>query len=219
VILEIWSDVVCPWCYIGKRRLETALQRFEHTDSVEVVHRSFELNPAAPREASQTLTAMLAQKYRVSETDATAMNARVTTMAKTVGLDYRLELARPSNSFDAHRMIHLASEVGGSADMVERLFAAYFIEGRSISDRETLIEIGAGVGIPEATAAEVLDGNRLVEEVREDETLASSLGIASVPFFVMDRSFGLAGAHEPDTLLKALHQAWAQRDQPIKPET
>lgn len=211
VVVEIWSDVLCPWCYIGKRRFEKALAQFEHANELTVLYRSFELNPKAPREETHTLTRMLAEKYHISEADASAMNARVTTMAKAEGLDYRLDQARPSNSFDAHRIIHLALEIGLQAEMVERLYAAYFSEGQSVSERTSLLAMASEVGVRQEAAAEVLDSDRFSAQVREDEALAASLGIASVPFFVVDRSLGLAGAHEPDTLLQVLRQGWEQR--------
>jgi len=206
--VEIWSDIVCPWCYIGKRRFEVALARFSHRDEVEVIWRSFELDPNAPRDSAGTLEEMLAGKYGVSQSQARAMNERVTSLAAAEGLDYRLDQARHGNTFDAHRLIHLAATSGHQAAAQERLFRAYFTEGEPISDHETLVRVIAETGVDVDEAREVLNTDRFADDVREDELLASQLGIQGVPFFVLDRRYGVSGAQPPEALLQALQRAW-----------
>ena len=206
--VEIWSDVVCPWCYIGKRRFESALARFEHRDQLEVTWRSFELNPHATTEEQGGLAERLATKYGMTLEQANAANARVTTAAAGEGLEFRLDVARPGNTFDAHRLIHLAKERGVQVQAKERLMAAYFTEGRRIGDRETLVELMAEVGVGASEAREALEGDAYVPEVRADEREAAELGITGVPFFVLDRRYGVSGAQPPELMLQALQQAW-----------
>lgn len=208
--IEIWSDVVCPWCYIGKRRFETALARFEHRDQVEVVWRSFELDPHAPRHSEGAQDEMLAKKYGVSLAQARAMIERVTRLAAQEGLEYHLDQAQRGNTFDAHRLIHLAAKQGLQGEMKERLLRAYFTEGRPISDTETLVALGAEVGLPAGEVRAVLTSDAFADAVRADEQRAAAFGIRGVPFFVIDEQFGVSGAQEADVLLTALQQAWAK---------
>jgi predicted DsbA family dithiol-disulfide isomerase len=208
--VEIWSDVVCPWCYIGKRRFESALSRFEHRDGVEVLWRSFELNPHAARQEESNLAQRLARKYGMTLEQARAANARVTSAAAGEGLEYRLDLARPGNTFDAHRLIHLARERGLQSEAKERLLAAYFNEGRWIGDPETLVQLLVEVGVQPEEARAALDGDAYAAEVRADEREAAELGITGVPFFVLDRRYGVSGAQPPELMLQALHQAWKE---------
>jgi predicted DsbA family dithiol-disulfide isomerase len=208
--VEIWSDVVCPWCYIGKRRFEAALGRFAHGDDVEVTYRSFELDPDAPARNPGTGAARLAEKYGVSLEEAQAMNDRVTGIAAEDGLEYHLDIARGGNTFDAHRILHLAAAHGVQAAVKERLMQAYFSEGEPISDPETLVRLAASAGVPDAEARDVLAGDRFAAEVREDEQFGAQLGIRGVPFFVLGRRYGLSGAQPTDVLLGALEQAWEE---------
>lgn len=208
--VEIWSDVVCPWCYIGKRRFEGALARFEHRNEVEVVYRSFELNPGSERAEPGTLEERLSRKYGVSLEQARAMNVRVSDAAAGEGLEYHLDAARPGNTFDAHRLIHLAAAEGRQAEMKERLLAAYFTEGRAIGDRNALVALAAEVGIGPEAVRETLDSDAYAGDVRADEREAGALGITGVPFFVLDRRYGVSGAQPSDLLLRALQQAWAE---------
>jgi predicted DsbA family dithiol-disulfide isomerase len=210
VKVEIWSDVVCPWCYIGKRRFERALAAFEHRDELDVEWRSFELDPRAAREPSgEDPVERLARKYGMTREDALAAQARVTGLAAQEGLAYRLDAARPANTFDAHRLLHLAAERGVQAAAEERLFAAYFTEGRSLGDPETLVALAAEVGLDEAAAREVLHGDAYADAVAGDEREASELGISGVPFFVIDRRYGISGAQPAELIQQALEQAWA----------
>ena len=209
--VEIWSDIVCPWCYIGKRRFESALSRFDHAEAVEVVWRSFELDPKAPAADDVDLVGHLAAKYGVSRDEARAMNAGVTEVAAAEGLAFRLDRARRGNTFDAHRLVHLAAASGLQDAMEERLMAAYFTEGEPVADHDALVRQAVAVGLDEAEARRLLGGDAYAAEVRADEADARRLGITSVPFFVVDRRYGIAGAQPADVLLGALRQAEAER--------
>ncbi len=209
-MVEIWSDVVCPWCYIGKRRLESALEAFEHRDEVTVLWRSFELDPEAPKAVDGTASERLAAKYGMSLERAKGLHVEMTERAAGEGLDFRFDLARPGNTFDAHRLIHLAATSGHQAAAKERLMRAYFTEGEAISDPETLIRLVAEVGVAAEEARDVLASDRFAEDVREDEQLAGQLGIQGVPFFVIDRRFGVSGAQPPETLVAALERGWGE---------
>jgi len=208
--VEIWSDVVCPWCYIGKRRFEAALAAFEHADEVTVMWRSFELDQEAPKVAEGTATERLAAKYGMSLERAQHLHAEMTERAAEEGLDFRFDLARGGNTFDAHRLIHLAATYGHQAASKERLMRAYFTEGEPIADPETLIRVVAEVGVDPVEARDVLQTDRFAEDVREDELLASQLGIQGVPFFVLDRRYGVSGAQPPEVLVQALERAWGE---------
>jgi predicted DsbA family dithiol-disulfide isomerase len=206
--VEIWSDVVCPWCYIGKRRFETALGRFDHRGEVEVEYRSFELNPTAEPQEQGNLEEALARKYGLSRDQARAMNARVEEAAAGEGLQYRLDITKRGNTFEAHRLIHLAAMLGLQAAMKERLMAAYFIEGLPIGDRDTLVELAREVGIDPQRTLRMLDSEEFADVVRADEREATELGITGVPFFVINRRYGVSGAQPPELMLKALNVGW-----------
>ena len=216
--VEVWSDVVCPWCYIGKRRLEEALARFEHRDKVEVVWRSFELDPTAPRAREGDYATRLATKYRIPVGEAEAMIDRMTSVGDGEGVDMRFDKARPGNTFDAHRLLHLAADRGVQGALKERLFAATFTEGRPIGDRDTLVQLAAEVGIDEEEARGVLASDAYAADVRADERQAHAFGIDAVPFFVLDRRIGVPGAQPADVLVGALAQAWAQAEPTPGPE-
>ena len=209
--VEVWSDVVCPWCYIGKRRLEAALAGWDHEGEVEVEYRSFELNPSAPPSEGRPLDQRLADKYGVSLEQAQAMNSRVTDAAAAEGLYYRLDIAQPANTFDAHRIIHLAASMGLRTEMKERLMAAYFSEGRAIGDRETLVDLAAEVGLDRERATAMMASDEFAGAVRAEEREASELGISGVPFFVIDRRYGVSGAQPSQLLRQALDRAWSER--------
>jgi predicted DsbA family dithiol-disulfide isomerase len=209
--VEIWSDIACPWCYVGKRRFEAALASFEHRDEVQVTWRSFELDPAAPAERAGDRNEHLASKYGVSRERAEQMHAQMTEVAAGEGLDFRFDLARGGNMFDAHRIVHLAAAHGLQDAMKERLFRAYLGEGELVSDHATLERLAVEVGVPEDEVRDVLTTDRYAAEVREDERAASGLGIHAVPFFVVDRAIGASGAQPPEVLAEMLRQAWEQR--------
>jgi predicted DsbA family dithiol-disulfide isomerase len=206
--VEIWSDVVCPWCYIGKRRFEAALEAFAHRDEVTVMWRSFELDPEAPAETPGTSAERLANKYGMSVERAQQLHAEMTERAAGEGLEYHLETARGGNTFDAHRMIHLAATYGHQAAAQERLMRAYFTEGEPISDRATLVRLVAELGVDAEEARSALELDRFAEDVREDEALAGQLGIQGVPFFVVERHYGVSGAQPSEVLVNVLERAW-----------
>jgi predicted DsbA family dithiol-disulfide isomerase len=209
--VEIWSDIACPWCYIGKRRFEAALAEFEHRDEVRVIWRSFELDPDAPRERVGDRAERLAQKYGMTVERAREAEQQLTEVAAGEGLGFRFDIARSGSTFDAHRLVHLASEHGLQDAMKERLLRAYFTEGELMADHETLIAAAVEVGLPEDEARETLAGERYAEEVRDDERTAGELGISAVPTFVVDRKIGASGAQPPEALLDLLRQGWAKR--------
>jgi predicted DsbA family dithiol-disulfide isomerase len=211
VEIEIWSDVACPWCYVGKRRFEAALAQFEHADDVQVVWRSFELDPEAPAERGGDRAEHLAAKYGMSVEQARQAEQRMTQTAAGDGLDFRFDIARAGNTFDAHRVVHLAHKHGLQDAMKERLLRAYFSQGELVSDHETLRRLAVEVGLPEGEVAEVLAADGCADEVREDERTAAGLGISAVPTFVVDRALGASGAQPPEALLELLRQGWANR--------
>jgi predicted DsbA family dithiol-disulfide isomerase len=209
--VEIWSDINCPWCYVGKRRFETALANFHRADEVTVTWRSFELDPTAPVEAHGDMVERLAAKYGMTLEQAREMEATMTATAAGEGLDYRLDLRRSANSFDGHRLIHFAAEHGRGDAMKERLMAAHFSEGQLISDHEVLARLAGDVGLDPAQAREMLASDRYADAVRADERTAGQFGISGVPTFIVDRRIGVSGAQSPEILLGLLHQGWEQR--------
>jgi predicted DsbA family dithiol-disulfide isomerase len=204
--IDIWSDLVCPWCYVGKRRFEKALARFDSRDEVQIVHRSFQLNPAAPRDHTSNRREMLMQKYRLSPTQATQMDARMTQTAAAEGLEFNLEGTLTGNTFDAHQLVHLARAHGLQDVVIERFYRAYFTERQSLFDKKTLVDLGADAGLNRDEAAATLHGDRYEEAVREDIETARQLGVTGVPFFVIDNRYGLSGAQAPETFLDMLHR-------------
>ena len=206
--VEIWSDVVCPWCYIGKRRFEAALARFAHAGEVDVVWKSFELDPEAPARRGPTLE-HLARKYGITEEQARQMHERMEAAAAAEGLEYHLDETQGGNTFDAHRLIHLAASHGVQDAMKERLLRAYFTEREAVGDGEALVRLGEEVGLTDA--APVLATDAFADEVRGDEREARLLGISAVPFFVIDRYYGIEGAQPAEVILRALDEAWAAK--------
>jgi predicted DsbA family dithiol-disulfide isomerase len=208
--VEIWSDVVCPWCYIGKRRFESALAEFPHRDEVEVIYRSFELDPTAQVDSGKSVTEMLAGKYGVSLEQAAAMNSRVTGIAAGEGLDYHLDKARHANTVKAHRLVHLAASKGLQDEVMERVMTAYFSEGENIGDTETLVRLTGETSLDADVARVVLEGDAYTDAVRADERRAQMLGITGVPFFVFDEHYGVSGAQPTELLREVLDTAWTE---------
>jgi predicted DsbA family dithiol-disulfide isomerase len=202
--VEIWSDVVCPWCYVGKRRFEKALETFAHRDDVEVTWRSFELDPQAPPQREHTSAEHLASKYGMSLEQAEGTNAQMTELAAGEGLEYHLDRTKGGNSFAAHRLIQRAVEDGVQDAMKERLMRAYFTDGEAIGEHDTLIRLAGEVGVDGQAA---LADERYADAVRADEELAARIGIRGVPYFVLDRRYGVSGAQPPELLLQALEKA------------
>ena len=209
--VEIWSDVVCPWCYVGKRRFEQALAGFAHRDEVEVVWRAFELDASAPAERTGGYAQNLAAKYGVPVPEAQRMIDTMTSTAAQDGLDLRFDTARPGNTFDAHRLLHLAAERGVQDAVKERLLRATFTEGEPIGDAETLVRLVSEAGLDADEARAVLASDRYAAEVRGDEQQARAYGITGVPFFVVDGRYGVSGAQPAEALGQVLAQAWAER--------
>jgi predicted DsbA family dithiol-disulfide isomerase len=206
VKIEIWSDVVCPWCYIGKRRLEHALADFEHADEVEITWRSFQLNPDTPQGTAVPTMEYLATRFGPQ---AKAMTGRVAELARAEGLDMDFDAALTVNTLDAHRVLHLANELGFGDAAKERLLRAHFIEGADLSDRDTLVSLLSEVGAEPDRVRAVLDGREYAYAVRDDIEEAQRLGANGVPFFVIDRKYGISGAQSPETFLHALRTAHA----------
>jgi predicted DsbA family dithiol-disulfide isomerase len=206
VRVEIWSDIVCPWCYIGKRRFESALARFDGRDDVEVVWRSFELNPDAPVHRGSTAD-HLKHKYGWTDEQVAANNARLTAAASAEGLEYHLDTTRGGNTFPAHQLLHLAGEQGLQDALKERFLRAYFTDSEPIGEEAVLVRLAADVGV--TGAAEALAEGTYANAVRNDEREARLFGIHAVPFFVVDRYFGIEGAQPPETILRALDEAAA----------
>jgi predicted DsbA family dithiol-disulfide isomerase len=211
VDVEIWSDIACPWCYIGKRRFEAALAQFEHRDEVRVTWRSFELDPDAPHERSGDRAERLARKYGMSVEQARAAEQQLTAVAAGEGLDFRFDIARSGSTFDAHRIVHLAGDHGLQDAIKERLLRAYFSEGELVGDHDTLVRLAVEVGLAEDEVRDTLAGERFAELVRDDEREAGQLGISAVPTFVVDRALGVSGAQPPEALLELLQRGWANR--------
>jgi predicted DsbA family dithiol-disulfide isomerase len=208
--VEIWSDIACPWCYIGRRRLESALAQFEHRDQVEIIWRSYQLDPSAPREYPGSINDMLVRNMHISPQRAEAMHAQMTTLAAAEGLEYRFDLVRPGNSFDAHRLIHLAAQHGLQGEMKERLQQAYFTDGLSFSDPDTLVQLAVDVGLDADEARQMLEAETYSADVRADIRRAQMLGIGGVPFFLFDEKFAVSGAQPAELFTTALERAWAE---------
>jgi predicted DsbA family dithiol-disulfide isomerase len=215
--IDIWSDIACPWCFVGKRRLEAALAKFPHRDRVEVVWRAFELDPSAPRERTGGVShaARVAAKYGKPVAEMEKMIASMTEMARRDGLSFRFDRIREGNTFDAHRVVHLAGEHGKQDAMKERLLRAYLEEGEPIGDPATLVRLAAEVGLDAAEVEAVLGSDAHAAAVRADERMARELDIHGVPFFVLDGRHALEGAQPADVFLKALNQVW--RDVAARP--
>ncbi len=212
VKVEIWSDVVCPWCYIGKRRIERALAEFEHADQVEVHWRSYLLDPGAPSEPTESTTVMLARKYGQSAAGAKQMQDRVEAVAAEDGLVYRLSETLHLNTVDAHRLIHLAHQQGGNdlqGRVKEALLSAYFTEARNIADHAVLREVAVAAGLDASRVEQVLGSRELEDEVHADIAQAQAYGASGVPFFVVDDKYGVSGAQPAEVFAQVLERAWS----------
>ncbi len=206
--VEIWSDIVCPWCYLGKRRFERALAAFPHRDAVTVEHRAFQLNPAAERGVTGSRTDMLKGKYLLSDDHIQAMDERMERLAAEEGLAYNLAATATGNTLDAHRLVHLAKASGLGDAMVERLYRAYFTEGRSVFDEDSLVGLGVEVGLDADLVRGILRSDAYADAVTTDTRQASTLGATGVPFFVIDGRYGVSGAQGVDVFEETLARAW-----------
>jgi predicted DsbA family dithiol-disulfide isomerase len=212
--VEIWSDYVCPFCYIGKRHFEEALNQFANKSSVEVIYKSFELDPNAKLKYDVDMHQLLASKYGMSIEQAKAANENVSKQAEMVGLTYHFDTMIPTNSFDAHRVTHFAAQYGKMAEMAERLLKAYFTESKHIGDHQTLSALAAEVGLDPDEVSKMLSGDDFAKEVRADEQEGQMLGIQGVPFFVFNRKYAVSGAQPVDVFLGALQKAY-EEEQPL----
>lgn len=208
--VDIWSDVICPWCYVGKRRLEAAIAQFAHGSEIELEWHSFELDPTSAPEHRGDNASRLARKYGMSVEQAQASIDNLTRIGAEEGLKFRFDRARSGNTFDAHRLIHLAHDRGLQDQVKERLMQAYFTDGELISDHETLIRVVSEVGIEAAEIRLALDSDKYGDAVRADEEAATELGISGVPFFVIDGKFAISGAQPVETMVSVLDRAWAK---------
>ncbi|NNN09496.1 MAG: DsbA family oxidoreductase [Acidimicrobiaceae bacterium] len=209
IFVDVWSDVVCPFCYLGFRQFHDALEQFENAASVVVRHHAFELDLDAPHAYPGTLNELLAVKYSMPLERASALNERVNDSACQMGMAWSLETARPTNTFDAHRVIAHAATQGRQGEMLERLFRAYFSEGHLLSDPQTLSMLALEIGV--VGTDNILSSNQFTEEVRHDEHLATKAGITGVPTLIFDGALRVSGAQGSDAMLNALHTAWTGR--------
>jgi predicted DsbA family dithiol-disulfide isomerase len=213
VRIEIWSDVVCPWCFIGKRRLERALASFPHADEVEIVYRSFQLDPAAPRVPEHTVAEHLGAKYGGGPAAGRQMVERTEAVAAEEGLLFRLAEAQRVNTVDAHRLLHLALASGGpalQAELKEELLSAYFLHAENVADHDLLRRTAKQVGLESTEVDDVLDSNRYADDVERDVRDAAALGATGVPFFVVDRRYGVSGAQPVELFTQVLEKAWEE---------
>jgi predicted DsbA family dithiol-disulfide isomerase len=212
--VEIWSDIACPWCYVGKARFEKALAGFAHRDDVEVVHRSFELDPGRAKGDVEPVLGLLAKKYGMTEEQAAAGEANLAAQAAGEGLPYRSEGRDHGGTFELHRLLQLAKERGRQGELLDLFYRANFAEERSVfADADAyLVELAVRAGLAEDEVREVLaDPSAYAEEVRADEREAAELGVSGVPFFVIDRRYGVSGAQPAELFSQALTQAWGER--------
>lgn len=209
--IEIWSDIMCPFCYIGKRRFETALAQFAHKDEVEVVWKSFMLSPELQTDPSKNINQFLAEHKGISVEEATEMNAYVTNMAAEAGLTYNFDTAIPANTFNAHRFIHFAADHGKAAEAEEKLFAAYFTEGRNVDDAATLVDIANELGLDTDKLAHAMSSNGYVQEVTTDLMQAQQVGVRGVPFFAFNRKYAISGAQPVEAFLETLEKVYAEK--------
>jgi predicted DsbA family dithiol-disulfide isomerase len=208
--VEIWSDPVCPWCYLGKRRLERALESFDHRDEVTVVYRSFELDPSAPPGVTTPTVERVAGKYGMTAGQAGEAQRQMEQRAAQDGLEFRMDGLRSGNTRDAHRLLHLAKAHGVQAELAERLYRAYFTEQASIFDHSSLTELAVEAGLDRDDVIRVLASQEYGDAVDTDEAMAQALGVNGVPLFVIDRRYGISGAQPPEVIAQVLDQAWAE---------
>jgi predicted DsbA family dithiol-disulfide isomerase len=209
--IDVWSDLVCPWCYVGKRRFERALTGFDHQGEVQVAHRSFQLNPAFPRQQTSPRRDALMAKYQLSEAQAQAMDEKMERTAAAEGLEYHLGGGLTGNTFDAHQLVQAAGRRRIQDAVIERFYRAYFTEQRSLFDAESLVQLAGEAGLDRAEAREVLETNAYAAAVTGDIQRAKAIGVTGVPFFVVDGRYAISGAQPTELFLEALQRAWAER--------
>lgn len=206
--IEIWSDVMCPFCYIGKKRFDTALEKFPHKDEVEVEWKSYQLNPHLTTQADKNINEYLAEHKGISIEEARSLNEHVTAMAAEVGLTYKMDQAVVANSFMAHRMTHFAKTKGKQSELEELLFKSYFTEGKNIDDIDTLLQLGEEIGLDKNELKSILESNQFAEDVQKDIYEAHQVGLKGVPFFVYNNQYGISGAQPKELFEQTLQQAY-----------
>lgn len=214
--IEIWSDYVCPFCYIGKRRLEEALEQFAHADKVEVEFKSFELDPNAPTNDSRSIYEALATKYQMPLEQAQGTTAQIAAQAREVGLDFDFDNMVVTGTLDSHRLTHYAKTVGKEKELSEALLQAYFVGAKHIGNHDVLIDIATEAGLDTDAVKEVLATDVYTDDVRAEEKRASDLGITGVPFFVFDNKYGVSGAQPTDAFTQVLEKVWTENNPSIQ---
>jgi predicted DsbA family dithiol-disulfide isomerase len=209
VRVDVWSDLVCPWCYLGKRRFEQALAEFGHRDDVEIVHHSFQLDPTFPQGEVRDQREVLTAKYGMTEEQATKSGLEMEERAAADGLEYNMTGIKMGNTVDAHRLVHLGAKHDIADTVVERFYRAHFTEQRSIFDHDSLVELAVDAGLDAVEARNVLESGAYAEEVEADGAQARALGANGVPFFVIDERYGVSGAQPKELFAEALDRAWS----------
>lgn len=208
--IDVWSDVVCPWCYLGKRRFEHALAGFEHRDEVRVVHRAFQLDPTAPTGETFDQVELITKKHGISAQQFKAQQAALVDLGKAEGLEYNFEGGRAGNTFDAHRLVRLGLERGLQDAVIERFFRAHFTEQRSLFETDSLVALSVEAGLDADQARSVLTEQAYTKEIQDDVRQAQAYGANGVPFFVIDDRYGISGAQPRQTFVDAIGRAWAE---------
>ena len=208
--VEIWSDILCPWCYIGKREFEKALKQFEHKEGVEVIWKSFELDPNAQKDYEGNIYDLLSSKYNVSVEKARQMTGTIVERAKSTGLTYNMDIAKATNSFNAHRLIHMAVRYGVQEKVIEHLSSAYLTEGKHLGHDDTLIEIGVEAGLDASEVTKMLNSDEYAADVRKDEYEAQNIRVRGVPFFLIDQKYSISGAQPKEVFAEALEKIWIE---------
>ncbi|MGG0823250.1 DsbA family oxidoreductase [Paenibacillus turicensis] len=208
--IEIWSDFVCPFCYIGKRRFEQGLNNFEHKDEVEIVFKSFELMPHFGKDLGKSIHQVISDEKGIPIEQAKSMHAQLTAQANELGLDYQFDTMIPTNTLNAHRMTHFAAKSGKMVEMSERIFKAYFVESKHIGDFDTLASLAEEVGLDREQALQMLNSDQFTAEVKADEQEAANIGVQGVPFFVINRKYAVSGAQPPHVFTEVLNQVWEE---------
>ena len=206
--IEIWSDVMCPFCYIGKRKIENVINVFPNKNQVEIEWKSFQLDPRTKSQPGKSTYDYLAEKYGRDRQWSVEMHENVSNQAKAEGLEFNFDKAIIANSFDAHRLSHLAKKLGKGNELEELIFKAYFTDGKDVSEIETLVELGKNVDLDENEIRNMLDSNQFKEEVQNDMIEAQQIGVRGVPFFVLDRKYAISGAQPPEVFAETLEKAW-----------
>ncbi|KDN56636.1 DsbA family oxidoreductase [Flavobacterium seoulense] len=208
--IQIWSDIMCPFCYIGKRRLEDAITQFGHQDAIEIEWKSFQLDPNFIASEDDNLVDHLAEKYRKDKDWAIEMLENMTQNAANSGLEFHFEKSIMANSLNAHRLLHLAKQNQLGSELKELLFKAYFTDGEDVNDKATLQRLGTELGLDANKVEEVLNSNAFTKEVEEDILMAQKIGVQGVPFFVFDNKYAISGAQHVETFTKTLEKVWEE---------